>query len=457
MRLASTIWLCLAVSLSGCKKESPNCPTMGVSAILMSAALVRLDVYSGGIGCNGDVIAAGAPAPSQTSVVKEGVAIKLDVPAGRHVLVVSAFADAAATQLVGSACSVVTLKADTPACFNLTLTPPLDLAGLVATPDAATCTQSPDDCPTGFWCGLENHCFPGCRTDADCIGTPTSPKCLVSNHQCVTCLTGSDCPTDQRCSPAGACVNGCDPSSGSMCDANLMCCSELCVNTTNDVDNCGGCGRACVAAGSAGVAATDCAGSVCKPTCDAGFADCTEPAAPAADDGCETNIHTIQHCGGCDTACTLTQATAACPAGTCTIASCNTGFADCNGKASDGCECPKLGDVNGGCCPSGTYAGGCEATHSDGYGHSFIDCDPLGVYDVNDATDAAKAYNATGTISLLSCASPVEKVVCNQFTTGCVCFTYEDDGSNTWVGKARLSATTTCGCPITTSTNVNWK
>jgi hypothetical protein len=394
MRLVWPILLCLGVATTGCKPQQGACASMGVSDLLMRAALVRLDVYSGSIGCNGDVIAAGAPAPSQTSVVKPGEAIKLDVPAGRHVLVISAFGDASATQLLGSACSVVTLKADTPACFNLTLTPPLDAGG--GTDDAApACTQSPDDCPVG-----------------------------------------------------------------------LMCCSQLCIDSANDADHCGDCARACLATSAAGVATAHCSDSTCQPACLDGFADCGEPAAPAADDGCETNIHTPEHCGGCNTACSLTQATAACPSGTCTIAACNTGFMDCNAKPADGCECPKLGDTNQGCCPStGANPGACEGTHSDGFSHSFIDCYANGTYNQAVATDAAKAFSASGTPTTGNCsdgAGVTEQVVCMQTTTQCACFTYADNGTGAWVGKARLTVASdmgalSCACPTANSTNVSWR
>lgn len=471
MRLLSTILLCMAVAVAGpgCKAQQGACASMGVGDLLMRAAIVRLDVYSGSIGCDGDTIAAGAPAPSQTSVVKEGEAIKLDVPAGRHVLVVSAFSDSAATQLLGSACSVVTLKANTPACFNLTLAPPVDLATSGGDDAAPTCTQSPDDCPVGSWCGPDNHCAAGCRTNADCAATPTSPLCLVADHRCVACLAGSDCPTGQRCSPSGACVTGCDTQAGSECDVSLMCCDQLCLDTTSDVDNCGGCARACVAAGTANVAAAKCSGSVCKPTCAAGFADCSEPAAPAADDGCETNIHTVAHCGTCGNACSLTQATAACATGTCTIASCNSGFVDCNAKAADGCECAKLADANGGCCPAnGSNPGGCEYTHTTGFGQSFIDCATLGTYNSTIAQEAAKAFSSTGTLTVgANCSDGtniIEQIVCVQTATQCACFTYaESDGGSTYVGKARLTTATgdmgapACSCVTPTSGSVNWR
>jgi hypothetical protein len=72
--------------------------------------------------------------------------------------------------------------------------------------------------------------------------------------------------------PYGACAT--DKSGG--CTTNL----------NNDTGNCGACGRGC---STAHTTATSCQGGVCKPTCAAPYSDCSDPAAPGADDGCETN------------------------------------------------------------------------------------------------------------------------------------------------------------------------
>ena len=55
--------------------------------------------------------------------------------------------------------------------------------------------------------------------------------------------------------------------------------------------------------------------------------------------GCDTDINTsTAHCGGCDAPCSLPNTTAVCEAGACKPGVCATGFGDCNGVASDGCE-----------------------------------------------------------------------------------------------------------------------
>jgi len=54
---------------------------------------------------------------------------------------------------------------------------------------------------------------------------------------------------------------------------------------SSDPDNCGACGRPCSQSGAMQVA---CVGGVCAPACMSGFVDFNSPAAPVADDGCET-------------------------------------------------------------------------------------------------------------------------------------------------------------------------
>lgn len=71
-----------------------------------------------------------------------------------------------------------------------------------------------------------------------------------------------------------------------------------CVDTQTDVQNCGACGRGCAATGGA-----QCIAGECWHVCAAGVIDCLHPAAPAADDGCETTVDD-QHCGcGAGTSC----------------------------------------------------------------------------------------------------------------------------------------------------------
>jgi hypothetical protein len=104
-------------------------------------------------------------------------------------------------------------------------------------------------------------------------------------------------------------------------------------NLNISINNCGQCGLTCIVANGTSV----CTAGVCGiGACNAGFANCNG----INSDGCEINLMvTVSNCGTCGHACSFINATAvSCSAGICSIISCNSGFANCNGIASDGCE-----------------------------------------------------------------------------------------------------------------------
>ena len=116
-------------------------------------------------------------------------------------------------------------------------------------------------------------------------------------------------------------------------DATNGCETELAGSTAH----CGACGQRCPA-GSNAVAT--CAMAMCGVTCEAGFSDCDGDAR----NGCEVFVATsAAHCGGCGIRCVVAHANAACTASACVVASCETGWADCDGNAANGCEA----DLNG--------------------------------------------------------------------------------------------------------------
>ncbi len=51
------------------------------------------------------------------------------------------------------------------------------------------------------------------------------------------------------------------------------------------------------------------------------------------------NLNTLEHCGACNVACELDNATVVCTNGVCTVDSCRDGFADKDGDEANGCEC----------------------------------------------------------------------------------------------------------------------
>ena len=141
------------------------------------------------------------------------------------------------------------------------------------------------------------------------------------------------------------------------CIANFANCDNMpangCeVNTTNDVKNCGSCGRMCAAAANQSVA---CVASVCKTTCNAGFGDCDGNPV----NGCEVDLtRDPANCSACNSKCTLPNAVAGCAASACTVSSCSAGFGNCDNMPANGCEvnlnttaahCSKCGMA----CPNG--------------------------------------------------------------------------------------------------------
>jgi len=104
-------------------------------------------------------------------------------------------------------------------------------------------------------------------------------------------------------------------------------CQGACVDTANDVHNCGSCGNPC-ASGQL------CSSGQCTASCPGGETACP----PSAPTYCATLATDRKNCGSCGSVCSLANATAACTSGACTVASCAAGYADCNGRAADGCE-----------------------------------------------------------------------------------------------------------------------
>src|SRR5262249_41735524 len=149
-------------------------------------------------------------------------------------------------------------------------------------------------------------CAFGCKSNAGCAANgSTLPLCDLTRHQCVACLTVSDCPPGQVCSVSGLCANGCD--NDNSCTGVNSCCTPICTATHGDHFNCNGCGKTC-----AGGETLCCNG------------ECANPSTSA------------QHCGTCDGACSTLNGTPVCNAGHCDW-SCLTGFIHC-GSGNTGCE-----------------------------------------------------------------------------------------------------------------------
>lgn len=196
--------------------------------------------------------------------------------------------------------------------------------------DGGQCTFTCD----GGWADCDGDMGNGCETETDmnpaacggcgqvCDPANATGVCTGGACQIVACLgTFDDCD--------GVAANGCE------------------IDTATSVAHCGGCGRAC---SGAGVASRSCTAGLCDSTCDLGFANCTYPAAPAADNGCELSASSNDaNCGGCGNSCGD-------QGGASNSFECDQGFAAqrfCGCSFANECNAGASGSCGGGLCTCG--------------------------------------------------------------------------------------------------------
>lgn len=177
-----------------------------------------------------------------------------------------------------------------------------------------TATSECDDgCAPGF-ADCDNEPKNGCETD------------LTRNANCGAC--GVSCARDHAitaCQKANCVTTACEQGYGRCGEF------EVCQSLLSDSANCGACGRVC------DTTIERCQSGKCsRNTCDAGRGDCDDN----AENGCEASLGDVQHCGGCDVNCgSLPHVdTTKCTNASCEIATCKTGFADCDKDPKNGCE-----------------------------------------------------------------------------------------------------------------------
>ncbi len=158
----------------------------------------------------------------------------------------------------------------------------------------------------------------------------------LNENCCASVVTDVSVPErcgacDNNCGPRSACesrpgnqyVCGCVMNAGN-CNGGLADGCE--VDLLTDELHCGACNNACEQ----------------NQTCEAGRCVCVdnfEDCNADRTDGCEINIQTsVLHCGACSDPCDLPNALESCMAASCGVATCATGFGDCDRVPANGCE-----------------------------------------------------------------------------------------------------------------------
>jgi len=265
---------------------------------------------------------------------------------------------------------------------------------------AGSCTVL--DCNTG-WGNCDNNPANGCETNT----TSSIPNCGGCGSVCATANATPSC-TGSKCV-----IGSCNPGYAD-CDGNPANGCEI--DTQNNPSDCGACGFACSLPNAVpGCAIGKCTVASCLP----GFGNCDgDPV-----DGCEVATGTnVNDCGSCGNVCTEANGTAGCTAGSCTITSCNAGYADCDHSPADGCEintqnnpsdCGSCGKVcaiaNGtaGCSSSACTVASCNP--------GFADCDgnPANGCEVNTTNDTNNC-GACGKICEATCGGAADEVAAAQ-------------------------------------------
>ncbi len=179
-------------------------------------------------------------------------------------------------------------------------------------------------------------------------------------------LCGAACRFNRgsaRCA-AGRCeLVACEPGHGD-CDADR---GNGCETDLHTIANCGSCRTRCDTPANGFAGCVD--GRCGVGTCIDRYGDCNGLAA----DGCEQELNTAEHCGGCGEGCVPAHGAGSCESGSCLVTSCEDGWADCNGRAADGCETRLDGSDHCGGCGMTCRLAHVEKTKCDGENGCAID------------------------------------------------------------------------------------
>eukprot|EP00698_Gefionella_okellyi_P006051 TRINITY_DN1551_c0_g1_i1.p1 TRINITY_DN1551_c0_g1~~TRINITY_DN1551_c0_g1_i1.p1 ORF type:complete len:660 (-),score=63.48 TRINITY_DN1551_c0_g1_i1:95-2008(-) len=346
----------------------------------------------------------------------------------------------------GQCGKVCTAPNGTPGCSNGVCTVPScnagfrDCDGMSANGCEVNTQTSMQNCGS---CG--NVCFVAPNTHAQ------SASCVQGNCQIASCSSGfadcdgnpaNGCEVNLMTNPqsCGQCGQQCTSPNGTPSCTNGVCAVAACnagfrdcdgmasngceVNKLTDAQNCGVCGNVCFFPPSVHVQSSACVQGNCQiASCSGGFADCDGNLA----NGCEVNLlSNPQSCGQCANACSAPNAQSSCVQGTCQIASCNAGFADCDNNPVNGCEVNLMTNPQS-CGQCGQQCNLLNAASSCANGQcnvlacfsGYSDCD-------NDAangceTSVTSSPTNCGGCNIMCPAGPNAQAVCNQMMCSTVC------------------------------------
>ncbi len=202
-----------------------------------------------------------------------------------------------------------------PACVDVdTAETDCGTCGNVCAPRANICSESECFCGMGGPCGAGETCCLGRCVDLQTAVTDCGACGLncaagqVCEGGCVDPACSPECRDEETCE-SGECRCGANPA----CEEGRSCCGGACISTTEDRNNCGGCGVVCEDG-------QDCVNGgctddlPCEPTCSVGEAcvrgNCQCGAAPSCADGarccngdCREVRTDVENCGRCGNAC----------------------------------------------------------------------------------------------------------------------------------------------------------
>lgn len=118
----------MALTMS-CGPDAEKRVCMGndaVGPLVSGAAVLRLDLYDPSVHCDGNHVKSGVGPPMQSHAYLSGQAIRLEVAPGPYTLMLTTYADPAATIVLGTGCTEADLSAGSQICFDLGITAPLD-------------------------------------------------------------------------------------------------------------------------------------------------------------------------------------------------------------------------------------------------------------------------------------------------------------------------------------------